>query len=69
MTLAIADLPGDAETLKAMTTLAAWWAHLRRRFYELHVADVSRIATGTGERISVLSDRSRDPRKRSGRTR
>lgn len=35
-------------------TLAACWAHLRRRFYELHIAGVSRIATETVERMSAL---------------
>ncbi|HUZ66468.1 MAG TPA: IS66 family transposase [Beijerinckiaceae bacterium] len=35
-------------------TLASCWAHLRRRFYELHVAGVSRTATETVERMSAL---------------
>ena len=35
-------------------TLAACWAHLRRRFYELHIAGVSRTATETVERMSAL---------------
>jgi len=46
--LAATDRPGGP------VTLAACWAHLRRRFYELHVADVSRIATATVEQMSVL---------------
>ena len=46
--LAATDRPGGP------VTLAACWAHLRRKFYELHVADVSRIATATVEQMSDL---------------
>jgi len=35
-------------------TLAACWAHLRRKFYELHVAGVSHVATETVERMAEL---------------
>ena len=46
--LTAADRPGGP------VTLAACWAHLRRRFYELHIAGVSRIATETVDRMSAL---------------
>jgi transposase len=35
-------------------TLAACWAHLRRKFYELHVAGISHVASETVERMAVL---------------
>lgn len=35
-------------------TIAACWAHLRRRFYELHIAGVSETATWTVERMTHL---------------
>jgi Transposase IS66 family len=35
-------------------TLAACWAHLRRRFYELHAAALSETATWTIERMAAL---------------
>lgn len=35
-------------------TLAACWAHLRRYFYELHIADLSDTATWTVERMAAL---------------
>lgn len=35
-------------------TLAACWAHLRRKFYELHVSGVSHVASETVERIAKL---------------
>jgi transposase len=35
-------------------TLAGCWSHVRRRFYELHVADSSRLATTTIERMTHL---------------
>jgi transposase len=46
--------------------LAACWAHLRRKFYELHVAGVSHVATETVERMAELwaveeSIRGQDP--------
>jgi transposase len=46
--------------------LAACWAHLRRKFYELHVAGTSHVATETVERMSALwaiegATRGRDP--------
>jgi transposase len=44
----------DAARPGGPVTLAACWAHLRRRFYELHVAGVSRVATETVERMSGL---------------
>ena len=50
-------------------TLAACWAHLRRKFYELHVAGVSHVATETVERMAELwaleeSIRGQDPDSR-----
>ncbi|QND61650.1 IS66 family transposase (plasmid) [Mesorhizobium huakuii] len=49
--------------------LAACWAHLRRKFYELHVAGVSHVATETIERMTQLwaieeSIRGKDPEAR-----
>ena len=35
-------------------TLAACWAHLRRKFYELHVSGVSHVASDTVERMAAL---------------
>src|SRR5690606_18293158 len=35
-------------------TLAGCWAHVRRRFYELHVNDSSRLATTTIEQMTRL---------------
>lgn len=35
-------------------TLAACWAHLRRKFYELHVAGSSRKATWAVERMAAI---------------
>jgi transposase len=46
--LARADRGNDA------VTLAGCWAHVRRRFYELHVSDSSEIATATIERMTDL---------------
>jgi hypothetical protein len=37
-------------------TLAACFAHVRRRFYELHVNESSRLATQTPRRPSVRSN-------------
>lgn len=50
-------------------TLAACWAHLRRKFYELHVSGVSRMASETVERMAELwaiedRVRGRDPESR-----
>lgn len=56
-------------------TLAACWAHLRRRFYELHAAGLSETASWTVERMAVLwaieqEIRGRDPdTRRSARQR
>jgi len=33
---------------------AGCWAHLRRKFYELHITGVSHVATSTVERMSAL---------------
>lgn len=35
-------------------TLAGCWAHSRRKFYELHVAKSSKVATETDERMAEL---------------
>jgi transposase len=35
-------------------TLAGCWAHVRRKFYELHIADSSKLATTTIERMTQL---------------
>ncbi|WP_226584603.1 IS66 family transposase [Acuticoccus sediminis] len=45
---------GDPARSAAPVTLAACWAHLRRKFYELHVAGSSRTATWTVERMAAL---------------
>lgn len=47
-------------------TLVGCWAHLRRRFYELHVSGVSRLATQTVATMAELwkvedEIRGRDP--------
>ncbi len=34
--------------------LAGYWAHSRRKFYELHVAKSSTVATETVERMATL---------------
>jgi len=46
--LARADRGNDA------VTLAGCWAHVRRRFYDLHVSDSSEVATATIERMTHL---------------
>src|SRR5579885_1801819 len=46
-------------------TLAACWAHLRRYFYELHVAGLSNTATWTVERLATLWRVEEDVRGRS----
>ncbi len=46
-------------------TLAACWAHLRRYFYELHVAGLSNTATWTVERMATLWRVEEDVRGRS----
>ncbi len=46
--LAEPDRPGGP------VTLACCWAHLRREFYKLHIADVSQTATWTVERMADL---------------
>lgn len=45
-----------AETARAggPLTLAACWAHLRRKFYDLHIAGISHVATETVERMAEL---------------
>jgi transposase len=45
---------GDPARSEAPMTLAACWAHLRRKFYELHVGGVSETATWTVERMAAL---------------
>jgi hypothetical protein len=35
-------------------TLAGCWAHVRRKFYELHVSSSSEVATATIERMTQL---------------
>ncbi len=35
-------------------TLAGCWSHSRRKFYELHAADSSKVATATVERMAPL---------------
>lgn len=50
-------------------TLASCWVHVRRKFYELHVAGSSRVATATVERMSALwaveaEIRGQDPNRR-----
>ncbi len=44
----------DPARSEAPMTLAACWAHLRRKFYELHVAGSSQTATWTVERMAAL---------------
>ena len=44
----------DARRAGGPVTLAACWAHLRRYFYELHVAGLSNTATWTVERMAAL---------------
>jgi transposase len=44
----------DAQRAGGPVTLAACWAHLRRYFYELHVAGLSTTATWTVERMAAL---------------
>jgi len=44
----------DAHRAGGPVTLAACWAHLRRYFYELHVAGLSNTATWTVERMAAL---------------
>ncbi len=46
--LARADRGNDA------VTLAGCWAHVQRRFYDLHVSDSSEVATATIERMTRL---------------
>jgi hypothetical protein len=44
----------DARRADGPLTLAACWAHLRRKFYELHVSGVSHVASETVERMADL---------------
>ncbi len=44
----------DAHRAGGPVTLAACWAHLRRYFYELHVAGLSTTVTWTVERMATL---------------
>lgn len=44
----------EAKRAGGPMTLAACWAHLRRKFYELHVAGVSQVASQTVERMAGL---------------
>jgi transposase len=44
----------DAKRAGGPLTLAACWAHLRRKFYELHVSGVSHVASETVERMAAL---------------
>jgi len=44
----------DPQRAGGPATLAACWAHLRRYFYELHVAGLSATATWTVERMAAL---------------
>jgi transposase len=44
----------DAHRAGGPVTLAACWAHLRRYFYELHVAGLSTTASWTVERMATL---------------
>jgi transposase len=44
----------DASRAGGPLTLAACWAHLRRKFYELHVSGVSQVASETVERMAGL---------------
>ena len=59
----------DAKRAGGPLTLAACWAHLRRKFYELHVAGISHVASETVERMAALwavegSIRGKDPEAR-----
>ena len=55
----------DAQRAGGPVTLAACWAHLRRYFYELHVAGLSNTATWTVERMATLWRVEEDVRGRS----
>lgn len=44
----------DARRAGRPLTLAACWAHLRRKFYELHVSGVSHVASETVARMAKL---------------
>jgi transposase len=60
---------GDARRAGGPLRLAACWAHLRRKFYELHVSGVSHVASETVERMAGLwaveeSIRGQDPHAR-----
>lgn len=44
----------DPHRAGGSVTLAACWAHLRRYFYELHIAGLSATATWTVERMAAL---------------
>lgn len=44
----------EAKRAGGPLTLAACWAHLRRKFYELHVSGVSHVASETVERMAEL---------------
>ena len=44
----------DPARVSGPVTIVACWAHLRRRFYELHVAGLSETATWTVERMTHL---------------
>jgi len=44
----------EARRVGGPLTLAACWAHLRRKFYELHVSGVSHVASETVERMAGL---------------
>lgn len=44
----------EAKRAGGPLTLAACWAHLRRKFYELHVAGVSHVATETVALMAAL---------------
>jgi transposase len=44
----------EAKRAGGPLTLAACWAHLRRKFWELHVAGISHVASETVERMAAL---------------
>ena len=44
----------EAKRAGGPLTLAACWAHLRRKFYELHVSGVSHVASQTVKRMAAL---------------
>jgi transposase len=44
----------DARRVDGALSLAACWAHLRRKFFELHVSGVSAVASETVERMAEL---------------